>query len=170
MGDHDAEAFEQARATTPQHDLLKPFAGTFRAEVKLWMGPGDPMITTGTMVNEFDLDGRFLRHTYTGDPNEGPFPSFEGRGYWGYNNVSERFEGFWIDNASTVMQIEMGQVDESGKVWTMAGEMPNPQTGGTMKKRSVTTLVDGDHHRMEAYFDTGEGEVKSMEINYERSS
>ena len=40
---------------------------------------------------------------------------------------------------------------------------------GAMKKRSVVTLVDDDHHRMEMYFDTGEGEIKSMEIDYERA-
>ena len=161
--------FAAMSATTPQHEALKPFEGTFRSEVKMWMGPGDPMVSTGTIVNEFDLGGRFLRQIYTGDPNDGPFPRFEGRGYWGFNKVTQRFEGFWIDNASTMMQHEVGELDDSGKVWTMVGEMPNPQTGGTMKKRSVVTLEDDDHHTMEMYFDTGDGEVKAMEINYERS-
>ncbi len=68
------------------------------------------------------------------------------------------------------MQTETGEVDESGKVWTMVGEMPNPsQPGQTMVKRSVITLEDDDHHRMEMYFDTGEGETKSMEIEYQRT-
>ena len=31
-------------------DRLKPFIGTFAAQVKLWMGPGEPMVSTGTMV------------------------------------------------------------------------------------------------------------------------
>jgi hypothetical protein len=168
MGDTKKHAVPPAPPTTPEHDRLKPFEGKFRSEVKMWMGPGEPMVSTGTMVNDFDLDGRFLRQTYTGDPNDGPFPSFEGRGYWGFNNVTKRFEGFWIDNASTMMQHEAGELDESGKVWTMVGEMPNPQTGGMMKKRSVITLEDDDHHTMEMFFDTGDGEVKSMEINYER--
>ncbi|MFQ5526088.1 MAG: DUF1579 domain-containing protein [Thermoanaerobaculia bacterium] len=171
MSDPNAEmeAFAAMAATTPEHDKLKPFEGTFKSEVKIWMRPGEPAVSTGTMVNEFDLDGRFLRQTYTGDPNEGPFPSFEGRGYWGYNNVTKKFEGFWIDNASTIMQSEAGEVDDSGKVWTMLGEMPNPQTGGSMKKRSVIRLEDDDHHTMEMFFDAGEGEVKSMEISYERA-
>ena len=134
----------------------------------MWMGPGDPMVSTGKMVNAFDLDGRFLRQTYKGDQTDGPFPGFEGRGYWGYNNIIKRYEGFWIDSASTMMQTEAGEIDESGRVWTMVGEMPNPQTGGNMTKRSVITLEDDDHHKMEMFFDTGEGEVKSMEIQYER--
>lgn len=170
MGDAQQPESEAMPATTPEHDKLKPFEGRFRAEVSLWMGPGDPMVSTGTMVNEFDLGGRFLRQTYTGDPSEGPFPAFEGRGYWGYNNVSKEFEGFWIDNASTVMQIETGEVDESGRVWTMLGEVPNPQTGDMMTKRSQITLEDDDHHSMEMFFDTGDGEAKSMEIRYERAT
>ena len=164
----EAEGLESMSATTPEHDRLKPFEGTFRSEVKIWMGPGDPMLSTGTMTCEFDLDGRFLHQIYKGDPSDRPFSSFEGRGYWGYNNISKRFEGFWIDSASTIMQHDVGEVDESGKVWTMIGEMPNPQTGGSMTKRSVITLEDNDHHSVEMYFDTGDGEVKSMEIRYQR--
>ncbi len=162
--------FEAMAATGEEHEKMRPFAGTFRATVRMWMGPGDPMVSTGTMVNEWDLGGRFLRQTYTGDPNEGPFPEFEGRGYWGYNTIAKQYEGFWIDNASTIMQTETGEIDESGKVWTMVGEMPNPsQPGQTMVKRSVITLDDEDRHRMEMYFDTGEGETKSMEIEYQRT-
>ncbi len=26
---------------------LEPFVGTFKAVVKLWMGPGEPMVSTG---------------------------------------------------------------------------------------------------------------------------
>ena len=28
----------------PEHELLKPFEGTFAADVKIWMGPGEPVI------------------------------------------------------------------------------------------------------------------------------
>ena len=34
-------------ATTDGHRKLEPFVGTFKAEVKMWMGPGDPMVSTG---------------------------------------------------------------------------------------------------------------------------
>jgi hypothetical protein len=42
-------------------DKLAPFVGTFRTEVKTWMGPGDPQRSTGTMTNTRDLGGKFLR-------------------------------------------------------------------------------------------------------------
>jgi hypothetical protein len=38
-----------------------------------------------------------------------------------------------------------------------------------MKKRSVITLVDKDHHQVEMYYTTADGnEIKAMEINYIR--
>ncbi len=155
-------------ALAEAHKKFDPFVGTFTAEVKLWMGPGEPQVSTGVMENTLDWDGRFLRQTYKGDPGDGPFPNFEGCGFWGYNTVTNKYEGFWIDSASTAMQNEIGDVDESGKVWTMIGEMTDP-AGKAMQKRSVITLNDDDHHVMEMYFKGADGnEMKGMEIQYTR--
>jgi len=150
------------------HKKLDPFIGSFKANVKMWMGPGEPSESTGTMVNEWDLGGRYVKQTYTGD-NGGPFPGFEGRGYWGYNTVTNEYEGIWLDSASTMMQAEKGHVDDAGKVWTMTGAFANPETGQPMTKRSQITLHDNDRHTMEMYFDIpGMGEMKTMEIEYTR--
>ena len=163
----DANADCMPAPAGAEHEKLHPFVGKFKAEVKMWMGPGDPMVSTGTMVNTMDLQGRFLCHDYKGDPSEGPFPDFAGRGFWGFNDMSGKYEGVWVDTASNAMQTETGSVDESGKVWTMSGELISPQ-GGTVVKRSVITLVDNDHHRMEMFFVVGENSSKGMEINYKR--
>lgn len=166
----DEDACAAMGATTEAHERLKPFVGTFKAKVTMWFGPGDPMVMTGVMVNTLELGGRFLHHVYTGDASHGPFPGFEGRGYWGYNTVDNRYEGLWIDTACTFFQLEQGEVDTSGKVWTMHGSMTNPETGKPMKKKSIVTLEGKDTHKMESYFDTGDGEwFKSMEIEYKRA-
>lgn len=151
-----------------QHELLRPFEGTFRAVVKIHMGPGEPIVSAGTMVNRFVLGGLYLAQEYQGDDAEGPFPAFEGRGFWGFNFGSNLYEGFWIDNASSIMQREDGQVDESGKLWEMHSEIVHPQAG-KMKKRSLIRLLDDDHHEMESFM-TPEGgtEMKTMEISYTR--
>ena len=65
----------QMGAPGAEHGKFEPFVGTFRAQVKLWMGPGDPMVSTGTMHNTMILGGRFLGHDYKGDPGEGPSPA-----------------------------------------------------------------------------------------------
>lgn len=170
MSDDPMAAMQEMAAPTAQHERLTPFIGTFKAEVKIWMGPGEPSVTTGTMHNTWTLGGRFVRQSYKGDsvPGPNPFPDFEGQGYWGYNKNTGQYEGFWIDTASTVMQNEKGSVDEPGKVWTMTGEIVGPD-GESSIKRSVITLVDDDHHHMEMFFTKGGQEFKGMEIQYARA-
>lgn len=165
--------WEAMSRLAPEHDLLKPFMGTFKATVKMFMGPGEPMVATGTMVNQPELDGRFLRHHYTGDPMPAPDGSsfaFHGRGYWGYNTVDKRFEGLWIDNACTFMLVDQGQTPDNGTTFHMEGRMTNPSSGKPMTRRSVITLVDENTHVMEMFHHPeGGDEHKSMEIRYERA-
>ena len=154
----------------PHHKLLKPFEGTFKSEVQMWMGPGDPMLSTGTIENKFHLNGLYLHQEYVGNRTDGPFPSFAGYGYWGYNMTAGEYQGFWIDNASTTMQLEAGNVDASGKVWEMSSEFVMPGTDAIMKKRTVFTVVSDDHHTMDSYMTPpGAEEMRSMFIGYQRA-
>jgi len=41
--------------------------------------------------------------------------------------TDKRFDGVWTDTACTQMQTDQGQVDDSGRVWTMHGQMTCPQ-------------------------------------------
>jgi hypothetical protein len=136
----------------------------------MWMGGPDPMVSTGTMTNTLELGGRFLHEVYQGDACDGPFPDFQGRGYWGYNTTDNRYEGVWIDTACTHIGTEHGQVDDSGKVWTMLGTMTNPQTGQPMQKKSIITLHDDHSHEMEMLFECSPGGEwnKGMHISYTR--
>ena len=152
-------------ATTGQHKRFVPFAGTFKADVKLWKGSGDPIVSGGVMTNTLVLGGRYLQQAFKGARSG----DSEGHGFWGLNQATNQYEGFWIDASSTKMQIEVGDVDDTGRVWTMIGEITGP-TGKTMKKRTVITLEDNDHHKIEMFFTRPDGnEVKVMEIRYERA-
>ena len=122
-----------------QHFRLTPFVGKFRSTVKLWMGPGEPMISTGTMTNTLELNGLYLQQDYVGDPSDGPFPSFLGKGFWGYNPHTQQYEGFWIDTAASMMQFESGDVDPSGRVWNNAQYRQDATHGRT------TTTTHTDH-------------------------
>ena len=152
------------------HARLQPFVGTFTANVKMWMDPTqEPYESTGKMVNSWHLNRLFLHQDYQGDAEDRPFPNFQGKGYWGFNDATGCYEGFWIDTATPQFQVESGHVDESGKVWEMTSEVVCPGSGESMKKRTVITLIDQDHHKMEMFFKTSQGEMKSMEINYTRA-
>ena len=170
MSDASMDVMQEMAAPGPEHDRLKPFLGTFKATVSIWMGPGDPMVSTGSMTNSLVLGGRFVKQDYEGDPSPDPTPfsEFEGQGFWGFNKNTQKYEGVWIDTASTIMQTETGTVDDSGKVWTMTGDIVGPD-GEVSVKRSVITLVDDDHHSMEMYFSKDGQEFKGMEIQYIRA-
>lgn len=148
----------------PEHELLKPFQGVFNAVVRLWLGPGEPLEQPGLMTNTFQLAGFFLHQEYVGEQH-----GFAGRGYWGFNQIARKYEGFWIDTASSTMLHESGDVDKSGTLWTMCGSVTNPQNGEVMAKRSVIRLIDNDHHMMESFLSVGGGqEFRNMEIRYTR--
>ena len=159
----------QLPTPTADHERLKPFEGTFKSEVQMWMGPGDPMISTGVMVNTFQVGGLYLHQDYQGDETDGPFPTFQGGGYWGFNTSSQQYEEFWIDCASTMMQLEKGTVDETGKIFEMSSEFE--MHGAKIKKQSIFTVFNNDHHRMEAFMTPPNSEkMKSMVIDYRRVS
>ena len=116
------------------------------------------------MTNSWVLGNRFLHQAYKSDPGAHPF---EGIGYFGYNNVTGKYEGFWIDSMSTGMMTEVG--DCAGTTWTMTGEGEFPVPGSRFQKRSVITVNGPDRHTLEMYFKGPDGnEFKNMEIVYTR--
>lgn len=156
-------AMAEMAKPAPEHANLEPFLGTWDAEVKMWMGPGEPVVSGGVMVNEMTLGGKWLRNTFEGDNG------FAGSGFMGFNKSKGKYEGFWIDSMSSFMQTETGDYDTRSKTFTMMSKMLCPMAGTPMAKRSVYRVEGPDRHVMEMYF-TGEGqpECQAMEITYTR--
>lgn len=160
------EACAEAGKTAQQHQSLARFEGTWKAEVRLWMDPTkDPNVSTGIMINTMVLGGRFLQEDYKDDSG-----MFEGKGFWGYNTIDNRYEGFWVDSMATFFQLEYGRHDGDSDAYTMVGNMTDPGSGKPMKKRSVIRFLGSDEHVMEMYFQPEGGpEHKAMEIRYRRA-
>jgi hypothetical protein len=149
------------------HKALEVFKGTWDAHVKFWMDPSAPPDESdGVMTNTWVLGGRYLEQSYKGMT----FGSqFEGRGYFGFNNGSRKYEGFWIDTASTCMSHEVGAYDAASKTWTMIGSFANPADGSEGTKRTTFKIKSPDEHIMESFFPgPGGKEIKMMEIVYKR--
>ncbi len=150
-----------------EHKLFEPFVGTFNSKVEMWMGP-ESMTSTGVMTNTVEMGGRFLHQSYKGNDDGGPFPGFEGGGFWGYNDVTSKWEGVWVDSVSNQMQTETGDYDGASKTWTMLGQMHTPD-GNAMTKKSIIRLTSRDEHEMEMHFQTPDGSwTKGMHIHYTR--
>lgn len=147
-------AFEEAGRPGEYHEMLDFFAGTWDAQSTFWMDPDQPpMEMEGTMEFEWILGGRYLKETlksgFMGEP-------FEGLGFWGYDNTTGKFVGAWMDTMNTGIMASTGSVDESGKVFTMWGEMASPM-GGTVRFRHVITIINDDEATME-FFEAYDGQ------------
>ena len=151
------------------HKRFEESAGTWDAEVKMWMnGPtADPMISKGTSENKLVLGGRYLQQDFTGEMMG---QQFTGIGLTGYDNFKKKYVSFWIDNMSTAMSTMDGALDKDGKSLTMRGKMDEPATGEKDKKvKYVTRFIDNDTQVFETYDVTSFGDKKPiMEITYKR--
>lgn len=161
--DDQMAAFAEMAALAPEHRHLEAFIGQWDAEVKMWMGPGDPQVTRGVMVNTPILGGRFIEQKYQGHGYD-----FQGSGLWGYNKSSGKFEGLWIDTCSTMMQTDTGDYDSRTRTFTMLSRMTCPEMG-EMTRKSLIKVHGPDRHVMEMYVCApGAPESKCMEITYMR--
>jgi len=151
------------------HTKLGDLAGSWSAEVKLWMnGPAaEPVISRGTAEYVMSLGGRFLQETFSGSMMDMPF---SGIGYTGFDNFKKKYVGFWIDNSTTAFSTMEGTLDKDGKVLTMWGKMDDPMSGEKDKSiKSVWRFLDKNSIVYEVYDVTAYGESKPvMLITYAR--
>lgn len=160
------EAYQRAATPGAQHASLAKMAGDFTLTVKSYMEPGaEPEVSSGTASRRMILGGRYLEETVhammMGE-------HFEGRGLTGYDNVTRSWWGSWIDTMSTGLMINSGAWDEEAGVGTFEGEYNDPVTGELQSSRSVIRRLPNGDEVMEMYMTTAVGEVKALEILYQR--
>jgi hypothetical protein len=154
------------------HKLLTSTVGTWSYALKMWMDPnGKPTESTGTATRKSVMDGRYVSGDYTGKfkmPGmDGKMQDmdFHGMSMEGYDNVKKKFVSGWIDNMGTGLMTMEGTYDAASKAFTYTGQF-EMMPGMTEKVREVITMKDATHMTMEYYEDRGQGEAKTMEINY----
>jgi hypothetical protein len=154
------------------HKLLATTAGTWSYTVKMWMDPtGKPSESTGTATRKVIMDGRYVSGEYTGKfkmPGaDGKMAdmNFIGMSMDGYDNVKKKFVSGWVDNMGTGIMTMDGTYDAATKAFTYTGEY-EMMPGTKEKVRQVIKMTDATHMTMEYYEDRGQGEAKTMEINY----
>jgi Protein of unknown function (DUF1579) len=156
------------------HKLLASTAGTWSYVVKMWMDPkGNPSESKGSAVRKAVMDGRYVTGDYSGSfkmPGADGKPkemNFKGMSMDGYDNVKQKFVSGWVDNMGTGIMVIDGTYDAATKTLTYTGDY-EMMPGVKSKVRELIKLTDKDHMTMEYYEDRGQGETKSMEINYTR--
>ena len=159
------EAWEKFATPGEAHQKLAGMAGTWDAEVTMWMGP-EPAKSKGVSENRLVLGGRFVEQRFKSEMMGQPF---EGLGYTGYDNAKKKYIGTWMDNMSTAVMVSEGTFDASGKVLTSTSTMVDFMTGKETNMRMTSTTVSADEELFEMFGPGPDGkEVKQMEIRYKR--
>ena len=160
------EACQKAATPGPQHATLARMAGDYTLTVKSYMEPGgEPEVSTASSTRKLILGGRYLEESVRGSVMGQPF---EGRGLTGFDNVTGQWWGTWVDSMSTGVMTTRGSWDDAAGVGTFTGEYNDPMTGPAQSSRTVTRRLPNGDEVMEMYMSTPAGEVKAMEILYQR--
>lgn len=120
-------AMAAAGTPGPWHKHLERMIGDWEGTYRMWMSEDAPaMEMPGHAHREWTLDGRFIKETVT---SEGPWGSFLGYGYLGYDNMTQQYTSVWLDNMSTGIWTESGAFDPETGIFRMFGEHRDPATG-----------------------------------------
>ena len=94
---------------------------------------------------------------------------FTGLGYTGYDNVTKKYVGTWMDSMGTGVMNSTGTMGADGKSYVMTASMPDPTTGKMTTMKEKLTVTDADHHTFEMWGAGPDGKsFKMMEITYSR--
>lgn len=167
MSPEQAEMMQKLQqASTPgePHEHLAQAEGSWKLTIKMWMEPGaEPEVSEGTAEREMIMGGRYLEERVTSTAMGMPF---EGYGLTGYDNVSGKYWGVWVDSLSTGVLTSKGRRDGEAMVWH--SKASDPMTGGTAEMKMVSRF-HGDDKEVTEFFEMRDGqEVKTMEIVYVR--
>ncbi len=164
------DAWMAAGTPGESHKKLEPMVGTWNVTQKFWMEPGQaPVESQATSEHTWALGGRFVEQRFSGSM-PGMNTPFEGRGYTGFDNVTGKFVGMWMDSFSTSMLTFEGTVTPCGKLLTFRGEQLAP---GNMKVkyRYQVQIESADRHVFTMWQAMGEApEAKVMEAVYTKRS
>jgi hypothetical protein len=150
------------------HEHMAQYVGKWTTLAKMWQMPGaDPLESEGKTEIVALMDGRYFQATYEGSFMGMPF---KGMGIDGYDNVRKMHVGSWIDTMGTGIMNYEGTCSDDHKVITTHAVVDDPMSGQKIEMRQVTTSIDKDNFKYEAYAKnpSGEGEMKVMEILYKR--
>src|SRR5262249_20799651 len=129
------DIYMKAAAPGPEHQMLASSAGQYDLTIKSWEEAGKPPTEDkGTATRAMMLDGRVLAEDVHSTMGGMPF---EGHGMTGFDNVSRKYWGTWMDNMGTGVMVLDGTCDMK-KSCTFTGSFNDPVKKAPVKSRMTT--------------------------------
>jgi len=150
----------------PEHEMLKKLEGTWTADIKASMAPGQPPTESkGTMTYKMVCGGLWLSSEFEGEFGG---TKFQGRGLDTYDASKKKYTMVWVDSMATTPMIGEGTYDKDSKTMTYLSDYPGPD--GKVTKHKITIHIkDGDNTTMVMSVADKDGKYTDMmTINYKR--
>ncbi len=169
--EEDMKAFVEAGTPGKMHAFPADQVGVWEGKSQMWMGPAatEPATGTCTWTVKPLMDGRFIHCELTGElPGMGPFT---GLGLTGYDNVSQKFVGSWLDNHNTGIMQGVGEISKDGKRIDWKYNYNCPITKKPAVVRQVDHYSSADTWSFDAFtIDPKSGEeFKCMHVDFTRT-
>ena len=152
------------RAETPADDPIRMEAGEWDAEIRFpAQQPGqEDKRARGHQSNELRSGGMWMlnRFSVEGTP-------YQGTGLWGFDRLTGRYKGVWVDNNDRQIRIDDGRWNPATRVmqWN-AGII---QADGTYLPLLMTERFEAERRLFRTVALTRKGEVPLVEIEFRRS-
>jgi hypothetical protein len=150
-----------------QNEMLRKLLGQWEGECRTWFEP-DQLADESPIAGEFTgvLEGRFVRHVYTGSMQGNPR---HGEELIAFNKMAQAFQTTWIDDFHMNYGILISQGEALERGFSVRGDYEVGNGQPAWGWRTAYEFVDDDHLTITAYnIMSGEAEAKAVEIKYRR--
>lgn len=153
------------RSPSAAHRVLEQPAGSWSMLYRVWIDPNGPPLSLPAEADcRMIFGGRYLRQEMKGS-------HAEGLGLEGYDNVTQQYSWVWIDSSNTHTLCFRGSAEESGRVLTYEGDIPDPVSRSLKRARVVIRILSSDRHTFEFLELWGEGQDRKLfDITYTRKA